>query len=63
MTVRQTRKGLGRSPWTLASDAVWERTHRVAGWVFMVAGLLVVVLTLAGGPRWLTLSRCSSRPD
>ncbi|HVC17325.1 MAG TPA: SdpI family protein [Rhodanobacter sp.] len=45
-----------RSPWTLASDAVWERTHRVAGWLFMLAGLLVVVLTLAGGPPWLTLT-------
>ncbi|MDE2306817.1 MAG: SdpI family protein [Xanthomonadaceae bacterium] len=45
-----------RSPWTLASDAVWERTHRVAGWLFMLAGLLVVVLTLAGGPLWLTLA-------
>ncbi len=45
-----------RSPWTLASDTVWERTHRMAGWVFMVAGLLAVVLILAGSPQWLTLT-------
>jgi uncharacterized membrane protein len=39
-----------RTPWTLASDAVWERTHRVAGWLFMLAGLIVVVDGLAGVP-------------
>ena len=22
------------TPWTLASDVVWERTHRVAAWLF-----------------------------
>lgn len=32
-----------RTPWTLASDAVWERTHRLAGWLFMLAGLVWVV--------------------
>lgn len=26
----------------------------MAGWLFMLAGLLVVVLTLAGAPPWLT---------
>lgn len=28
-----------RTPWTLTSDAVWERTHRLAGWLFVLAGL------------------------
>jgi len=30
-----------RTPWTLASDEVWNRTHRLGGWCFMLAGLLI----------------------
>lgn len=29
-----------RTPWTLASDAVWRDTHRLAGRAFVAAGLL-----------------------
>ncbi len=29
-----------RTPWTLASDVVWERTHRLGGWLFVAVGLL-----------------------
>ncbi len=29
-----------RTPWTLASDAVWVRTHRLAAWLFVAGGLL-----------------------
>ncbi|HJT57949.1 MAG TPA: DUF1648 domain-containing protein, partial [Ktedonobacteraceae bacterium] len=25
-----------RTPWTLSSDLVWERTHRLGGWLFVV---------------------------
>lgn len=32
-----------RTPWTLASDEVWSRTHRLAGRVFMVCGVLLAV--------------------
>lgn len=43
-----------RTPWTLASDAVWERTHRLAGWLFVLAGLVWIGLGLAGAPAsWL----------
>lgn len=42
-----------RTPWTLASDAVWERTHRLAGWVFVLAGMAMVLATLAHAmPGW-----------
>lgn len=44
-----------RTPWTLASDAVWERTHRLGGWLFMLAGLVMVVGVLIGAPAWLML--------
>ncbi|MEO7067171.1 MAG: SdpI family protein [Rhodanobacter sp.] len=45
-----------RTPWTLASSAVWERTHRLGGRVFVLAGLLLVIGSLAGVPLWVTLS-------
>ena len=44
-----------RTPWTLASDAVWERTHRLAGWLFVAAGLVMVASVLIGAPIWLPL--------
>jgi len=32
-----------RTPWTLASEDVWYRTHRVGGKTFVVAGVLMMV--------------------
>ena len=32
-----------RTPWTLTSDVVWERTHRFAGWLFVLAGAVWIV--------------------
>ena len=32
-----------RTPWTLASDEVWIKTHRLGGWCLVGAGLLMVV--------------------
>ena len=29
-----------RTPWTLSSDAVWDRTHRLGGRLFRLAGLV-----------------------
>ncbi len=30
-----------RTPWTLSSDTVWRKTHRLGGVAFIIAGLLV----------------------
>jgi len=30
-----------RTPWTLSSDAVWRKTHRTAGWLFVIGGLII----------------------
>jgi len=30
-----------RTPWTLSSDTVWRKVHRTAGWLFVVAGLVI----------------------
>ncbi len=35
-----------RSPWTLASEVVWYRTHRLSGKLFVLAGLLLIILAV-----------------
>jgi len=37
-----------RTPWTLASDEVWARTHRLTGWLLAAAGVAVVADGLLG---------------
>jgi uncharacterized membrane protein len=37
-----------RTPWTLASDEVWVRTHRLAGWTFSLGGIALIVQSLLG---------------
>ena len=37
-----------RVPWTLASDRVWNDTHRLAAWVMTAGGLIGFVLTILG---------------
>ncbi len=32
-----------RTPWTLASDIVWERTHRLGGWLFVPVGFIGLI--------------------
>jgi uncharacterized membrane protein len=39
-----------RTPWTLASEAVWIQTHRLSAWLFAAAGLVGLVAVLAGVP-------------
>ncbi|OUO61740.1 hypothetical protein B5F74_03730 [Collinsella sp. An271] len=35
-----------RTPWTLASEEVWRRTHRASGPVFVVAGIATFIAAL-----------------
>jgi uncharacterized membrane protein len=37
-----------RTPWTLANDEVWLRTHRLGGKVFVISGLAVIAAVLLG---------------
>ena len=37
-----------RTPWTLASDEVWARTHRLGGWLFVAGGIIVVIGAFTG---------------
>lgn len=32
-----------RTPWTLSSDKVWDKTHRVGGKLFKIAGVIAIV--------------------
>jgi uncharacterized membrane protein len=38
-----------RTPWTLSSDRVWEKTHRLAGYVFVVLGVLIGLIGVVSG--------------
>lgn len=35
-----------RTPWTLENETVWRKTHRMAGRVYMIGGLIVAFLCL-----------------
>ena len=35
-----------RIPWTLANEENWNRTHRLAGFLWMACGVVMLVLTL-----------------
>jgi uncharacterized membrane protein len=42
-----------RTPWTLSSERVWDRTHAVGGKLFRVAGVLALGGILLPGIAWL----------
>jgi uncharacterized membrane protein len=35
-----------RTPWTLSSKLSWDKTHRLAGWLFVLMGLLFLPLAV-----------------
>jgi uncharacterized membrane protein len=39
-----------RVPWTLASDRVWNDTHRLAAWVWVAAGVIGFGMIVLGAP-------------
>lgn len=46
-----------RTPWTLSSDSVWDKTHQTGSWLFMLSGALACAGSLFGGTAalWLLL--------
>lgn len=44
-----------RTPWTLASDVVWERTHRLGGWLFVLAGFIGLISSFFPSLRFVGL--------
>ncbi|MCA9602691.1 MAG: SdpI family protein [Myxococcales bacterium] len=49
-----------RTPWTLASDEVWARTHRFGGRVFVAAGLVAILGSFAGHATLAILAAVST---
>jgi len=45
-----------RTPWTLSSEIVWRKTHRIGGFCFVLAGFLMIILPLF----WKNSSNLSS---
>lgn len=39
-----------RLPWTLADEDNWNRTHRLAGWLYMICGVACVIFGLLRVP-------------
>lgn len=48
-----------RTPWTLSSEQVWRKTHRVGGYAFTLAGLVFVLMSFLapgpGGTKWMLI--------
>lgn len=44
-----------RTPWTLSSDRVWEKTHRVGGRLFVLGGVLITLsaFVTASWSQWV----------
>ena len=47
-----------RVPWTLASDRVWNDTHRLAAWLMVGGGILGFLLVILGAADRLVASAC-----
>jgi uncharacterized membrane protein len=44
-----------RTPWTLASDEVWNRTHRIGGKLFIMSGIIIWIGALLRLPLTWTV--------
>ena len=42
-----------RTPWTLSSERVWDRTHAIGGRLFRVAGFLALLGAILPGLVWI----------
>ncbi|AIQ14482.1 SdpI family protein [Paenibacillus durus] len=47
-----------KTPWTLASPEVWRRTHRLAGALWAVAGVVIIISAFLPG-KWFTYTMIS----
>jgi uncharacterized membrane protein len=44
-----------RTPWTLSSDRVWDRTHALGGRLFRIAGILAFLGAILPGIVWILI--------
>jgi uncharacterized membrane protein len=45
-----------RVPWTLASERVWNDTHRLGAWVMTATGVIGFLMTILGVPVWVSFA-------
>ncbi|MFZ4509066.1 MAG: SdpI family protein [Fimbriimonas sp.] len=45
-----------RVPWTLSNREVWDQTHRMAGRLWVVSGVVCSLMVLVGLPIWLAFT-------
>lgn len=48
-----------RTPWTLSSESVWTRSHRVGGYAMVAAGLITIVCAFVARPIGLAVALVS----
>lgn len=41
-----------RTPWTLSSEDVWNKTHRVSGKLFVIGGILMMLMVFVNSAPW-----------
>src|SRR5215469_6882231 len=51
-----------RTPWTIASERVWNKTHRLAAKISFAAGWLGLLEVLLGAPFWLPIATILTAP-
>lgn len=49
-----------RTPWTLSSDQVWTRSHRVGGYAVVAAGLIVIASAFLARPTGIVIALTSA---
>jgi uncharacterized membrane protein len=51
-----------RTPWTLSSDRVWEKTHRFGGRLFVIGGIVIAGAGVIGvsGTHWILVAVISA---
>ncbi len=42
-----------KTPWTLSSEKVWNKTHRIAGFCFFFSGLIFIIIPFTSS--WVTI--------
>jgi uncharacterized membrane protein len=45
-----------RTPWTLASEAVWIQTHRLTAWLWTPGGVVLAIIAFAGLSIWFWIA-------
>ena len=48
-----------KTPWTLADETVWKKTHRVGGLAFILSGIIFIIIGIVNQPVGFILAICT----